>query len=566
MKRFVQSLLAMKPVAVQFRLMVMAMMLVAGPMASAELSVSKLFGDGMVLQRDKPVKVWGWAEPGEAVTVSFAGQAVDAKADAQGKWVATIEPMEASFDARNVVVAGKSQTLTIKDVLVGEVWLCGGQSNMAWSLGGSLDSGIEIASASTPAIRYLKLGMVASNEIPRDVPLDEGKGWLPCVPESARDCTAVGYYFAKRIQRRLNVPVGIIENAWGGTMAQYWCSRTTLETFPAMKKDLDAFDASVKAWIDGGEEAGAQKRLDAAIAEWEVDRMEALREERRVPGKPKLQIDPRTLRQPAGMYNTLVAPMAGLSLRGVLFYQGENNSFGESWKPFYATYPGVIKDWRAVFNDDEMPFGLIQIAGWSNRRSMSYDQNHHTNVVRELQFKTWQDTPGTGLIVTYDTNSDGNIHPKNKRPVGERSARWALSAVYGAKDSRGNALGWRGPVYESYKVEGDKVVVQFDKATTNGLRLDKDDVRGFYIAGEDKLFHHAEWASIDRSAGTVSVWSAKVPRPAAVRYAISNLPIGSLKNAREIPAYPFRTDTWPITPHQSKGSFHADKNPPVVGP
>ena len=263
------------------------------------------------------------------------------------------------------------------------------------------------------------------------------------------------------------------------------------------------------------------------------------------------------------MYNTLLAPMAGLSLRGALYYQGENNSFGESWKPFYATFPGVIKDWRATFDDNELPIGLIQIAGWSNRRTMSYDQNHHTNVVRELQFKTWQATPNTGLIVTYDTNTDGNIHPKNKRPVGERTARWALAQVYGAKDGRGNQLAWRGPVYESYKVEGDKIIVQFDKASASGLRLDKDDARGFYIAGEDKVFHHAQ-ARADGRAGTATVWSSAVAKPVAVRYAISNLPHGTLMNGREIPAYPFRTDTWPITPHQSKGSYQVGNNPPVV--
>jgi sialate O-acetylesterase len=375
----------------------------------------------------------------------------------------------------------------------------------------------------------------------------------------------VGYYFALRLQRYLKVPVGLIDNSWGGTTANHWCSPATLSAIPEMKPTIDSFNEAVKAWVDGGGEAGAQKRLEQALKEWEIKKAQAEKEGKRAPGKPRIQVDPRLGRQPSGMYNTLLAPMAGLSLRGVVFYQGENNSFGESWKPFYATYPGVVKDWRAVFGDEDLPFGLIQIAGWSNRRSMTYDQNHHTNVVREIQFKTWQDTPNTGLVVTYDANSDGNIHPKNKRPVGERTARWALAEVYNAKDSRGNKLEWRGPTYESYKVEGNKVVVQFDKGTVNGLRLDKDDVRGFYIAGEDKVWHHAESASVDRGAGTVSVSSAKVPEPVAVRYAISNLPIGSLLNGREIPAYPFRTDTWPITPHQSTGSYVADKNPPVVG-
>lgn len=531
--------------------------------ALAELTVSKLFGDGMVLQRDKPVNIWGWAKPGGQIQAEFAGQRIDAKVAGDGKWVATFEPMPASFEPRELKITAPSGQLTLKDILVGEVWVCGGQSNMAWSVNGMLDADMEIASANSPAIRFLRLDLVASHELAKDVPLKDG-AWQACVPEHIASCTAVGYTFALRLQSYLKVPIGLIDNSWGGTTANHWCADATLKAIPEMKPTIDAFNAAVKAWVDGGDEAGAIRRHEEAMKQWELAKAQAEKEGKRAPGQPRIQVDPRLGRQPSGMYNTLLAPIAGLALRGVLFYQGENNAFGEAWKPFYATYPGLIKDWRAVFNDDELPFGLIQIAGWSNRRTMTYDQNHHTNIVRELQHKTWQDTPNTGLVVTYDANSDGNIHPKNKRPVGERSARWALSTVYGAKDRRGQPLEWRGPVYESYKVEGDKIVVQFDKATVDGLRLDKDDVRGFYIAGEDQVWHIAESASVDAKAGTVSVRSQTVPKPMAVRYAISNLPIGSLMNGREVPAYPFRTDTWPITPHQSKGSYVADENPPVV--
>ena len=528
----------------------------------AEVTVSKLFSDGMVLQRDKPVGVWGWAEPGEKITVSFAGQSVNAEADQDGKWGATLEPLKASFTPQTLLIAGREQTLILKDILVGEVWLCGGQSNMAWTLNGSLDPEVEIPMADYPAIRFLKLDLVASHELAKDVPLKEG-GWLVCNPENAPRFTGVGYYFAQQLHRYLKVPVGIIDNSWGGTSANHWCSDETLRAIPEMKPIFESFDAEVKKWVEGGEEAGAKQRFDAALVKWEEDKAEAEKQGNRAPGRPRMDLYPRTGRQPSGMYNTLLAPMRGLAIRGVLYYQGENNAFGEAWKPFYATYPGVIKDWRAVFGDDDLPFGLVQIAGWSNRRTMTYDQNHHTNVVREIQHKTWQATPNTGLIVSYDANSDGNIHPKNKRPVGERSARWALSTVYGVKDNRGQPIEWRGPVMESHTIHGDKIIVQFDKATASGLRLDKDAVLGFFIAGEDKAFHVAD-AKVDAKAGTVTIWSDKVPEPKAARYAISNLPIGTLKNGREVPAYPFRTDTWSITPHQSKGSYVVDRNPPVV--
>ncbi len=531
--------------------------------AFAELTVSNLFGDGMVLQRDKPVRVWGWAEKGAKVQVEFAGQRVGAEADKDGKWVATFEPMPASFESRDLVITSTAGNLTLKDILVGEVWVCGGQSNMAWSVGGALDPEIEIQSADTPAVRYLRLQLVASHEVQRDVPLDAGAGWRPCMPEHVRNCTAVGYYFALRLHRYLKVPVGIIDNSWGGTSANHWCSDATLRAIPEMRPIFEDFDKAVKAWVDGGEDEGAKQRHEAALKAWEIARDQAQRDGARAPGRPSIDVDPRTGRQPSGMYNTLLAPMAGLSLRGALYYQGENNAFGQAWKPFYATFPGVIHDWRAVFADEALPIGLIQIAGWSNRRTMDYDQNHHTNVVREIQHKVWQQTPNTGLIVTYDANSDGNIHPKNKRPVGERSAKWALSQVYGVKGAGGRPLEWRGPVYQSYTTQADKIVIQFDKATAEGLRVDKDDARGFYIAGEDRVFHIAQ-ALPDAQAGTVTVWSEQVPQPVAVRYAISNLPNGTLMNGMEIPAYPFRTDTWPITPHQSTGSYQADQNPPVV--
>ena len=173
------------------------------------------------------------------------------------------------------------------------------------------------------------------------------------------------------------------------------------------------------------------------------------------------------------MMNGVIAPIARFAVRGVLFYQGENNSFTVGWKPFPKTYPAVISDWRKAFGAENLPFGLIQIAGWSNRRSMTYDMNHHTNIVREVQHDTWKATPGTGLIVTFDTNSNGSIHPGRKLPVGERSARWALSEVYGVKAYRSDRpLEWRGPIYESMAVEGDKVAISFEEGTNSGLRLD----------------------------------------------------------------------------------------------
>tara|TARA_B110000438_G_scaffold48409_1_gene48770 strand:- start:9101 stop:9688 length:588 start_codon:yes stop_codon:yes gene_type:complete len=190
---------------------------------------------------------------------------------------------------------------------------------------------------------------------------------------------------------------------------------------------------------------------------------------------------------------------------------------------------------------------------------MTYDMNHHASIVREIQFLTWKRTKNTGLVATYDTNTSGGIHPQRKLPVGERSARWALAEVYGVQGYGKRPIEWRGPVYESMEVKDGKVAVRFEKDTARGLLLDQDVEVGFYLAGKDREFHHAR-ARVNKGDYSLIVWSDEVAEPVAVRYGWSNLPAGGLMNARELPAYPFRTDEWPLTPHQSTGSY--DVNAP----
>ena len=257
------------------------------------------------------------------------------------------------------------------------------------------------------------------------------------------------------------------------------------------------------------------------------------------------------------MLNGVIAPLAGLTLRGALFYQGENNSFGESWKPFEKTFPAVVGAWRQAFKKEDLPFGIIQIAGWSHRRTMTYDMNHHCNIIRELQFLTWRTTPHTGLIVTFDTNSNSSIHPARKLPVGERSARWALAEVYQIRrNGSDESIEWQGPVYESMEIQGSKAVVTFAQGTNRGLRLDQDDECGFYIAGKDRTFFQARARVVKDNQ--LEVFHDAVPNPVAVRYGWSNLPVGGLMNSRELPAYPWRSDTWPMIPHQSTGAYEVE--------
>ncbi|MCX6877800.1 MAG: hypothetical protein NTW21_28910 [Verrucomicrobia bacterium] len=531
---------------------------------ATDLRLPHIFGSGMVLQQGKPVTVWGWAKPAAQVTIQFAGQTKSATATADSKWMVQLDAMNASLTPGSLVVRAGDQKLTLDDVLIGEVWVCGGQSNMELPLRSTVDADIDLVAADDPAIRFIRLPKVAHIEPQDDFPVESATNpvgnWRAATAKQVENCTGVGYYFARRLHRNLKVPVGIIDNSWGGTLAHNWCAKKSLAGIPEMREDIAAFETKIKEWNDGGGEEGAKKRLAADLAQWEKDNAAATAKGGRAPGRPNPNnyTNPALGHQPGGMFNGSLAPFTDMTIRGVLFYQGENNAFGTSWKTYPRTLPAVIADWRAAFDDPNLPFGIIQIAGWSTRRTMDYDMNHHCNVIREVQFDVWQSTPNTGLVVTFDANSDGNIHPGCKLPVGERSARWALSQVHGAKAAGSNEpLEWHGPVYEATEFVGGQAIVTFRKGSDQGLRLDKDTELGFVVAGEDKVFHaaHARTAQSKDKRMQLIVWSEKVPTPVAVRYASSNLPVGGLMNGRELPAFPFRSDNWPITPHQSTGSY-----------
>jgi sialate O-acetylesterase len=529
------------------------------PANAQQPGFARVFDDHMVLQRGEPCAVWGWGTAGEQAVVRFGGQEHTATVDTDGRWAVRLDPLAASAEGRALTLALGGARFALQDVVVGEVWVCGGQSNMAWTLRSSRDADLELACADDPLLRYVRLPLEARGEPRRDYVRPEhggqGKGWRVIDADAARDCTAVGYYFAQRLRRHLKVPVGLVDVSWGGTLAQFWVSKSRLRTFASVQPEFERYQRELAAWIEGGREQGAIGRYQAALAEWEracATAREAGEREPRKPGTGAFE-NPAHKRHPGGGYDGMLAPLRGLSIRGALYFQGENNAFGDMYLPFPDTYPAVIAEWRELFGDAALPIGLIQIGGWSTRRTMTYDMNHHTNAVREVQFDTWRRTPHTGLVVTFDLNSDANIHPGHKRPVGERAARWALAEVYAQKGHDGKPLRWRGPIYASSEVKGDRIVVRFEEGTANGLRLDKSQALGFYLAGEDREFHVADARVVDGS--TVEVFCAAVPAPIAVRYAWSNLPLGTLMNGKELPAYPFRSDDWPLRPHRSEGSY-----------
>lgn len=548
----------------EMRLVPLAILFLAATAAAqASLRLPNVFGNGMVLQRGKDVRIWGWSKPSAKVVVRFAGQTRHAIADAEGRFEVVLQQLVASATGRELVVESGERKRTIRDVLVGEVWLCGGQSNMEWTLRGSRDGDIEIPSARYEKIRFLRLPKVARAEPQTDFPVkgpnDAVGNWRTCTSNHVETCTAVGYYFARRLHRMLGVPVGLIDSSWGGTMAQHWVPSAQLRDVAAMKPFFAKYESRLREYVDGGGTEGAERRYAMDLASWEKRRTQARAEGKRAPRRPRKDAyaSPAHKAHPGAMFNGVIAPVRRFTVRGVVFYQGENNSFGESWKPFPRTFPAVIREWRAALGDPELPFGIVQIAGWSNRRSMTYDMNHHCNIVREVQFRTWKQTDKTGLIVTFDTNSNGSIHPGRKQPVGERCARWALAEVYESKPYRGRSIEWLGPVYESMEIRDNKILIRFEEATCRGLRLDQDVDVGFYIAGSNREFRHARARVV--KGDRLEVWSDEIKAPIAVRYGWSNLPAGGLMNGRELPAFPFRTDDWPLVPHQSKGAYEVGK-------
>ncbi|MGY8768078.1 MAG: hypothetical protein ACKVH8_06580, partial [Pirellulales bacterium] len=293
-----------------------------------QLTLANIFSDHMVLQQKKPLRIWGWTKPKDFVQLKFAGQLKTTVSDDQGNWSVMLDPLKASFEEQRLIVNSGRETAVVNDVLVGEVWLCGGQSNMEFKLESTRDADIELLSANYPAIRFIRLPLVSSLTPLADFPVDITKKdspgqWTPCTKEYVANCTGVGYYFARRLQRVLNVPVGIIDSSWGGTMAQHWVTRETLKGIPQVTPYFEKHQLAHQTWLDGGGEAGAEKRYQIDMTTWKAASAKVKPDEKkpRQPNRESYNDPSLVTRQPAGMMNGIIAPIAGLSIRGVLFYQ-----------------------------------------------------------------------------------------------------------------------------------------------------------------------------------------------------------------------------------------------------
>jgi len=475
----------------------------------ASVQLPALISDHMVLQQGVPVRIWGTADPGEAVTVQFQGQTITGKAAENGKWALWLKPLSAAGPLEMTV-----NTLSIKDVLVGEVWVGSGQSNMEFALNQAFNHDEEIARADYPLIHVFLVKRIVA-----DRPADDVSGaWQVCTPQNAPRFSAVEYFFGRALHNYLHVPMGLIESYWGGTPAQSWTSDAALTSDPAMKFISDDWATVLTRY------PAAKEQYDQRVAAWEKTAAEARAAGKTVPNRPGAPQGPGHQNTPAGLYNGMIAPLVPYTIRGVIWYQGESNASEAHAYRYRRLFADMIQDWRNRWGEGDFPFLFVQLA--------NYKTNGWWPVLRESQTDTLS-LRNTGMAVAIDVGESNDIHPKNKQDVGMRLALAARHIAY-----HDAAVEFSGPVYRQATTEANAIRVWFSHA--DGMQAKRGGaLTGFTIAGADGNFVPAE-ARVD--GGTVIVSSPNVASPVAVRYAWADDPVCNLINQAGLPAGPFRSD------------------------
>jgi len=493
---------------------------IAGAAGAAKLELASPFSDHMVLQREMAVPVWGWADPGEKIAVEFAGQSKTATAGADGTWRVKLDPMSASAEPRTLVVrsAAPARKIEIADVLVGEVWLGSGQSNMAMGVSRAKDYEAEKAAANLPLVRMFTEGSRAVA-----TPQEKGTGaWKVCAPETVGTFSATLYFFGREVHRELKVPVGLINSSVGGTPIESWIAADVQAAVPELKA---AAEAAAKAEADFDVEA-AKADHAKAVARWKTLAEKAKAEGKPAPRAPRDPVETRARKgNVGGLFNGKIAPLIPYAIRGAVWYQGEANSHPGKGAVYQHQLPLLVTDWRARWGS-EFPFAWVQLPNLEREST-----GDNWLLVREAMLKTLK-LPKTGMAITVDIGDPKDIHPKNKQEVGRRLSLWALGDVYGRKVPETS-----GPLPAGHEIRGSEVVVSFTHA--GGLKAADGDVKGFEVAGADKQWKPAV-ARIEGAKAVVS--SPDVKAPVAVRYAWAMNPACNLVNAAGLPASPFRTD------------------------
>jgi sialate O-acetylesterase len=506
----------------------------AEPSTQSELSLPHFFRDHMVVQRQRPVSIWGTAVAGAEVTVKFKDSTAKTTANADGKWRLAFNSGQADSYGASIVVTSGNTSKTIEDVLVGEVWLASGQSNMAFTMNRVPEYSEVIASADYPNIRMFNAPTVTAVD-----PQDDIDGvWTKCGPQTVGNYSAVAFFFARKLHQELGVPIGVIKTAWGGKPVETFTSRDALRTLPATKKKVDetlAMDADYDHEKALGKFQQQLEQWKARQAEWQKKPADKRGRMAKKPARPKRPLD--TEGRPGVLFNSMIHPFIGYTMRGAIWYQGEANAKPGA-VPYDETLPLMIRDWRSRWNDD-FSFLFVQLA---NYRFPSTNPGTPDDwaLLQDRMRKLLKTTPKTGMAVINDVGEANDIHPKNKKDPGERLALWALANDYGRD------IVYSGPLYESSKVSGKTIEVTFDHVGSGLRSRDGGPLKRFEIAGADQIW---KWGNAEiKSPDQVIISHPEIPEPVAVRYAWASNPEGAnLVNSEGLPTSVFRTDDWKIS-------------------
>lgn len=544
------------------------------PAIGKGLCVSNVFQANMVLQRNKPLTVWGWADSGEKVTVSFAGQTAKTTAKSDRSWKATLKAMPANSTPQVMTIKGKAKTLKLDNILVGDVWVLGGQSNMEFEIAKVDDGALEIVSANFPQIRLLSMpwgkGFDSVKSFER---LYEWSSWSSrhfrkgywdiCTPETVKDFTAIGYVFGRRIQMATQVPIGLVDTSIGGTTVETWTPKAVLKNIKGRQTQ-----EKLQEWKDKIAGYDAQADLQKQIANYERKKKKRADEGNPMPAgsKPPSDLRPGPVadkNRPGYCYASVIQPLEGFSVKGAVFHQGFNNCFNGSAgaRMYYQVFGEMITAWRSAFNDDKMPFCIISLCTAGAPQTMDnflqpmYDVGP---LIREAQYKTFRDffdagDKGIGFVSSFDLRKSW-YHPQIKVPAGERAAKWALVSQYGILKGRDADQYWLAPMVKEVKVENG--TIQLKMSTIVQTKDDSDGkMMGFAIAGKDRRFYPAkvDWytdGSRDNrnrliyKRDVLVLSSPFVDKPVHYRHAWARNPLTNITNGRGIPLATQRSDDW----------------------
>ncbi|MFM8578987.1 MAG: sialate O-acetylesterase [Planctomycetaceae bacterium] len=499
----------------------------AASFVRGDVALNNMFGDHMVLQQGMRNRVWGYAEPGEAVSVTFGGQTKSTTAGADGRFEVMLDPVKEYGGPHELVVKGKN-TVSFKDVMIGEVWICSGQSNMQWSVDQSNDPDLEKAAAKYPGIRLISVPQVGTQEPQKNF----NGSWGVCSPETVGQFSAVGYFFGRQLHQTLGVPVGLIDNAWGGSAAEAWVRRDKVAAHPSLKPLHDRW-VTMEVALPAAKAAFVKQ-----VEEWKTAAAKAKAEGKPEPNAPGG--DPegpmRGNSRPGNIHAGVLTPSIGYGIRGVIWYQGESNA--SRAEQYRTLFPFMIESWREEWSlpdNPKFPFYWVQLADFKAEATEPGDSEWAE--LREAQTMTMK-LANSGEAVIIDIGEGKDIHPKNKQDVARRLARWALAETYGQ-----SGVACRSPRYKSMEKNGPAIVLSFDDVAGGWRPFDVPEPRGFTIAGEDRVFRVAKAKILPD--GRIEVSSDAVANPVAVRYAWSDNPVCNMYSGAGLPLTPFRTDSFP---------------------